>query len=678
MSSNTTTVGALTDYSAMSDDTKQKRKFGAARLNKKSAESTSSFGIPSKEGPNNILRNAGSKLSPEFYQREIEELQRQIRNYKLYYCFVAAYCSVGRMFTLPLQLVAIYDARMNGEKSEGLGPLVVVIIMTGIPWMLKPFFAWYCDRFFPFRYRIKGYALVISILNIFIMSVVHFSSEVYVFEIAVEIYFFTIVILDTIAQGMMTATISLERRLLEKIHPFSPIRRRRYSQEIIKLMDIRIRDKPEEIEAANSSNKAVRQQSIFVTERPTDEEWQLESENGTREEIPPTPQEQSNQSQRKKGAGIKKEDFIWEPSYTSNYALYLAAYYFFGYFFTFVSYNVFIRMLQDKQEKVTNRDLEQFSPPIYISIGCSLVLLVYSYFFKELRKESWINQHPTQIRFREVMSMLFQGRPSLLVGFIVIIGTNPLNYLFEKMMLACRVQQQHHDMIDLKTALITNSPIALTGLIMLVVMVVLRNRIRWAGLRKLGGTLILAQIVAGVMITVYSYRDSHQFLSTDGMQYAYALACCLIWEGVGALCRLCLVERFLPSTPDGHEVFVVNVISALVSSSRWLGKFMYILQAFFIIEHGKDEGLRWALLIDSGFVVAAFVMLWIYKNTKSETYKIRYSEKTADLLRWKLLEPSTNTQEFTIDIEGNGETKEYATTTGSTVDKEPDIQRAGR
>ena len=628
------------------------------------------FGNQDNDGPNNILRNAGSKLSPEFYKRESSQLERQIRNYKLYYCFVAAYCSLGKLFALPMQLVAITSAR-NGEKAEhsqNVMMLFRVILLTGFPWILKPLFAWYCDRFFPFRYRIKGYALVISILNIIIMSTVHFTSSVRVFEIAVEIYLFTIVILDTIAQGMMTATISLERRLLEKIYPFTPIRRRRYSQETIKLVDIAIKEKPkEEPESSNSSetlNRGSKLPSIYSVQKPTDDEWHIESSKSLRDQ--PESETRAIQTEVIGRQGVKKLDFIWEPSYTSNYALYLAAYYFFGYAFTFVGYNSFIKLLQD-QDKVTLQDLERHNPPVLISIGCSVVLLVYSITFKELRKGSWFNDAPTRIDLKGMLRMLFRGRPSLLVSIMLVIGMNPLNFIFEKVMLACRINQQHKDMIDIKEAMLLNSPIALTGLVMLVVMIMIRRRIRWAGVRKLGAGMLFAQFCVGVAMLLYSFREEEEVLRLQSFQYGYALASCLIWEGLGAICRICLVERFIPSAMDGNEVFLVNLISAIVSLSRWVGKFLYVFQASLLLNDGDDAKFRYALLIDGLFLLTSVTLLMIYRNTKSETYKVRYSEKTADLLRWKLLEPHSETEEFTIDIERQTDSKAIEGATQSTT-----------
>ena len=628
------------------------------------------FGNQDNDGPNNILRNAGSKLSPEFYKRESSQLERQIRNYKLYYCFVAAYCSLGKLFALPMQLVAITSAR-NGEKAEhsqNVMMLFRVILLTGFPWILKPLFAWYCDRFFPFRYRIKGYALVISILNISIMSTVHFTSSVRVFEIAVEIYLFTIVILDTIAQGMMTATISLERRLLEKIYPFTPIRRRRYSQETIKLVDIAIKEKPkEEPESSNSSetlNRGSKLPSIYSVQKPTDDEWHIESSKSLRDQ--PESETRAIQTEVIGRQGVKKLDFIWEPSYTSNYALYLAAYYFFGYAFTFVGYNSFIKLLQD-QDKVTLQDLERHNPPVLISIGCSVVLLVYSITFKELRKGSWFNDAPTRIDLKGMLRMLFRGRPSLLVSIMLVIGMNPLNFIFEKVMLACRINQQHKDMIDIKEAMLLNSPIALTGLVMLVVMIMIRRRIRWAGVRKLGAGMLFAQFCVGVAMLLYSFREEEEVLRLQSFQYGYALASCLIWEGLGAICRICLVERFIPSAMDGNEVFLVNLISAIVSLSRWVGKFLYVFQASLLLNDGDDAKFRYALLIDGLFLLTSVTLLMIYRNTKSETYKVRYSEKTADLLRWKLLEPHSETEEFTIDIERQTDSKAIEGATQSTT-----------
>ena len=610
-----------TDAQSATDQTQRKRKYGAARMKVKKQDSV--FGNQDNDGPNNILRNAGSKLGASYYQREIDELQRQIRNYKLYYCFVAAYNALSRLFLVQIQFIALSDYN-NQDPGFSNWYMWYIVGSYSLPAILKPVFAWYSERFFPFRYRIKGYALVISILNIIIMSTVHFTSSVRVFEIGMQLSSISVLMLDAIAQGMTTTTIAMEKRLLQKLHPFTPIRKRKYQLGRLQVIETTSDAMME------SANQARQELPLNLDRKPSQNFDDFLSQQ-------PSATQMSTDSLTKKEA-----TYIWEPSHTSNYAQYLAVFHLFAYIFTFASYYLFIHILNKNPEhKASMKDFQKFTPALYISISFSAVLLVSTLCFRELRRDSWVEKNPPQIDLRFIGRSLFTGQQGRLVWLVGALTANPLNFVFAKVMLESF--ELMDDGATLTGTLTLTLPILMAGVVVAAVLLGLRNSVRFSGVASFGGLMIVTQGVVLLLMFAFAMRSHIGFLTSHSMVGVYLLGSAIVMEGIGGLGKLCLVERFTPGAPKGYSVFLVNLVSAIVTFGLWLSRILIFLQSELLFDKSElQKGFIESLGLDAIFWVFCIMLLYFYKKKQIENPdKRRASEVAYD---WKqLVLPSSST-----------------------------------
>lgn len=170
---------------------------------------------------NRINLLGGSYVNQESLDEETEELKEQIREYKWTYCCIGLYYGVKSFFYVPIQLTLdIFAETKRGESaSTELKWMYYSAFIFSLPWFLKPVFAWIVDRLFPFGYRIKSYCLALAVCNILAAGVFIILDFGKAIQIVTLVNVFTSVILDTIAQGMTTLTITMEQRVQFKSNP---------------------------------------------------------------------------------------------------------------------------------------------------------------------------------------------------------------------------------------------------------------------------------------------------------------------------------------------------------------------------------------------------------------------------------------------------------------------------
>lgn len=144
---------------------------------------------------------------------EVEQLSSRLVSYRAMYLATGAYCSCTSLIT-PLfrQFMKDRDSRYTDEFT----------LLIQAAWVAKPLFAFLSDWIFPFNFRIKGYVVVLAIVNaiLCIIGAIHVQKitqphqSLVPFQMMTFFIFVNLAFVDSICQGMTTITLRLEQRLV--------------------------------------------------------------------------------------------------------------------------------------------------------------------------------------------------------------------------------------------------------------------------------------------------------------------------------------------------------------------------------------------------------------------------------------------------------------------------------
>ena len=86
------------------------------------------------------------------------------------YILLAGYSSISEFIYYPF---GVYLQYMKSDKAEAYMSYMY------LPWILKPFFGFLVDRLHPFKYRIKGFLLILATLNgaLSLILILHIRKE---------------------------------------------------------------------------------------------------------------------------------------------------------------------------------------------------------------------------------------------------------------------------------------------------------------------------------------------------------------------------------------------------------------------------------------------------------------------------------------------------------------------
>lgn len=445
--------------------------------------------------------SSGSIITPELLDKEIKALEYKIFSYQLTYSLIAVYVGTFRMYTIPLTIVL--GARTSTNESYPVLKYVLAQVFITIPWFFKPVFGYLSDKIFPFKYRIKGYCWIILTINFVTMICLYFIRDGTLFQYVIISLLFSVVFLDTIAQGMTTITISMQKRLYNMRNPFRP----------------------------SDANANERNSSGIMEAQPT-EVVQLE---------------------------LSKNEL----NYMDNISLYLLVSYTFNYVWNFIGLYLYLNLL-NKGQIPTVLDLNVVNIPIAISISFCIILLALTLFFEELKQTSWINKKQQKKNARWILRTVFYSRESALLVVALLFNINPLNYMY--MMIISKF-------VEFKFGLFyTVSPILIAGGLVFILIFAIWSHTVWMTTFKYIAVIIAANILDMISIWMFSYSSENAEYGGSTLFYFYSTTSSFSCESIGAISKLLVIQKFLRRSPPGCEVFYINLLTAIVSAARGVGK----------------------------------------------------------------------------------------------------------
>lgn len=162
-----------------------------------------------RQGPRWL--NKGSHLH-ETAMEEQEEFKKKILSYKLMYLMYSSYTTLVS-FLSPLIMQFLKD-----NQQDDYGDFSILLQLT---WIFKPVFGYWSDKFFPFKFRTKGYNSVLTFANtllaialaLLVDPILNGTVSIGWMKILSVLLFLNLSFLDAVCQSMTIITLRMEERL---------------------------------------------------------------------------------------------------------------------------------------------------------------------------------------------------------------------------------------------------------------------------------------------------------------------------------------------------------------------------------------------------------------------------------------------------------------------------------
>jgi len=463
----------------------------------------------------NKIIETSSALNEDHFTSEIVELERHIFKYRLAYCAIGAYCAFHRGFLVPLGLIVKDGPQERKPDTDMLEFYFTYFhLVITLPWVMKSLFGLIGDIFFPFGYRVKGYCIIASILNICLSITIIFFDRVSQGEKMVFILTFCMIVsislLDATAQGMTTLTILMQKRLLQKKYPTLTFKR------------------------GTSAD-------LLGFALPSGED----------------------------GEKLK-------PSYIKCYAEYLMANYGSTYIYMALGYIMFFYEQKriSCQENINYDSLiRTFKYCVWLCLITSFMLLYSSFKFKELKRTSWF-QLPQNTNLCSTLKKIFCNKSSLLFLIVFSMVFNPSNYVGHFLIENFALWNPKTRKLPLYEDI---APIILAGCLTISVLFLLQKW-RSNRMGRYIVLIAIAQVLNYVGQALYCISEESSIWRSSKAMLLYITLSFFVGDGASCIMKLCLVDRFLRKSPRNYEVFFVNLLSSIVSIGRATGKILLAYQ----------------------------------------------------------------------------------------------------
>jgi len=178
---------------------------------------TSKSDTSSKESPR-LKGNNPMKFDDESYvdmSQDFKKIKQQTCSYKTMYLTLALFIGSSALIEFTFDLYTP-NSESSGQDFVNMSLAVAKITIFLLPYAIKPLFGLLADLYYPCRYRIKSYVILVTLVN-FMMLVILLSIEA---DRTAKHWLYLIVIymvcaglIDSLAQGITSISRDLSERL---------------------------------------------------------------------------------------------------------------------------------------------------------------------------------------------------------------------------------------------------------------------------------------------------------------------------------------------------------------------------------------------------------------------------------------------------------------------------------
>jgi len=450
-------------------------------------------------------------------QEDMNYLRKQSAEYRLLYITLGAYAILSSLMSYPSQMWL---------KSKGMDKDTVKEIRLGffVPWLLKPFMAALGDLVFMFKYKIRGWVILLGLGNFLATTLaVAFGFDIIPMLIVIFGYLFSMAFLDTIAQGITAMVVELERRRFSIKYPIIPLGSK-FGPASALLQPVR---------SARSGQPRTNEISAGGTPY------------------------------------IKK----YIPTYAYNYGMYCCV-------STFAR-AVYITFAYSEYSE------NHFSPTLLLVVaGASLITVIVSLSTNEFQQSGWVRSPASQREgvdsFLEAIKTWTQnGRWMLSLSVTLVLAAicmNPINYLNET--LVSTTLDKDGTRLHPGSALLQEGDIsfctAIGGTLASIMFFIVFNSFKKIGLGfYLFWPLVLLYINSGM---AFYFDKEYKFDSMYAL-YTYITYSHFVQSSVCTLCRLSMVDLFMRYLEgDSFHLILVNILTTLGNWGAVGAKFLQARQ----------------------------------------------------------------------------------------------------
>lgn len=495
--------------------------------------------------------------SSDALSSEIVDTVSRVNAYKRFYLMVAVYFTSYRILLQPLQEVFYATIRASGVGSSFKMELTTFAVFF-LPWFFQPFMAYVGEIYYPFRYRIKGYALIISVLNaVLAVPCLFFKSLPYDLFYCMFVVC-SLIMLDTVAQGMVSL-VSIFHKRLENLSETHNTQATKSNYE------------PSE----SGSQKRAR----AMLEMP------------------------------KLGNELVMDEFFTYFSYFSmSRSIWL--------YLDIVAYCYLFPM--NPAETVPDVQNSYFKGSVLFIVILSSVFFILSLLFQELKMINWKRLSSERVSYVQFLKRSFSRREILMVLVMAGLNLNPSNYSFKGRFLQSRYLMELWNE-DILAPWLVSLPILFSGLYQLLFInfsLRLRQSIRTFVTVAL---LFFFQIFNNLAIFMYSCADKNNGLGSTAMLFVYNIISFMTEQMVVTTTILSLIEKFISKTTEKTALFVINFLTSCVFVFRGLGRLLTTTEDIEYKWSKSNKNYSGGILLNTVWIGVCFAGYFFYNATSEKS-----------------------------------------------------------